>query len=357
MQLSDKERSKFQRQLNLPGFGEDGQLRLKGAHVLVIGMGGLGNPVALYLAAAGVGTLTLVDFDTVEPSNLHRQVLFGINDCGKKKAEVAAEKLHMLHPETCITPLVNRADARNLENMLDGVDLVADCTDNFETRYALADTLSPLNIPLVVGAAHQREGWLALLHGNAGVSYRDAYPLPPESGRVGTCETEGVSGPMVGIIGSMMAQCIMDFLALGTSEADGRIIRFDGIDFKTYVATIQKQLETVTPPSKVTALSKEELEKLLQQSAPPQLIDVREPFEHEDFHIGGICLPAGDVKQWSHALSAGTSLVLYCNTGTLSYMAAHVLVRERPDLHVAHLNGGLESWQSVIEQSRAKAIQ
>ena len=351
MQLSDNERIKFQRQLNLPGFGEAGQLKLKGAHVLIIGLGGLGNPVALYLAAAGVGALTLVDFDTVETSNLHRQVLFGINDCGKPKVEVAAEKLGMLHPEICITTLVTRVDALNLAEMLAGVDLVADCTDNFETRYTLADILSPMNIPLVVGAAHLREGQLALFHGHSGVSYRDAYPIPPESGRVGTCETEGVSGPMVGIIGSMMAQCILDFLVLGTSEADGRIIRFDGSDFKTYVATIQKQLETAAPPPQVMALRKDELERLLQQSAPPQLIDVRESFEHEDFHIGGVCLPAGDVKDWAHQLSAGTSYVLYCNKGMLSYMAAFALVRERPDLQLAHLHGGLEAWQGMNERS------
>ena len=351
MQLSDNERIKFQRQLNLPGFGEIGQLKLKGAHVLIIGLGGLGNPVALYLAAAGVGALILVDFDSVETSNLHRQVLFGVNDCGKPKVEVATEKLRMLNPEIRITTLVTRVDALNLAEMLAGVDLVADCTDNFETRYTLADMLSPMNIPLVVGAAHLHEGQLALFHGNAGVSYRDAYPLPPVSGRVGTCETEGVSGPMVGIIGSMMAQCILDFLVLGTSEADGRIIRFDGRDFKTYVATIQKQLETLAPPPKVTALRKEELEKLLQQATPLQLIDVRELFEHEDFHIGGTCLPAGDVKEWAHQLKADSSYLLYCNSGFMSYQAAYVLQYERPDLRIHHLEGGLEAWRKFNERS------
>ncbi|MFN5619947.1 MAG: ThiF family adenylyltransferase [Flavobacteriales bacterium] len=352
MRLSDKERTLFQRPMNLTGHGESGQIKLKSARILVIGLGGLGNPVAHYLAAAGIGHLTLVDFDVIESSNLHRQVLFGPADCGQPKAEVAAKKLSTLYPGTTFTAITARVDALTLKDMLPTVNLVADCTDNFETRYLIDDSLRGKGIPVVIGAVNQREGLLSLFHGKSGLCYRDAYPHPPESGRVGNCASEGISGPMVGIIGCMMSQCIIDFLLSGVSEADGKIVRFDGSDFSSYVAQIHQVSAKPKHSVEPKTLDAHELSALLRQKNPPVLIDVRETFEHDEFNIGGACMPAGDVRQWMGELTSDKVYVLYCSHGTSSFMTAYVLLQQRPELNVRHLKGGLEAFGQRNETSR-----
>ena len=351
MHLTDTHRIQYQRQMSLAGFGEHGQLKLKSARVLIVGLGGLGHPVAHYLAAAGVGQLTLVDFDIVEISNLPRQLLFSPADCGKPKAEVAAQKLSAAYPDTRITVHATRADSNTLQEWLAETDLVADCTDNFETRYTIDRLMTGTGIPLVIGAAHQREGLISSLHGTTGVGYSDVYPTPPAAGRIGTCSTEGVSGPMVGVIGSMMAQCIIDLLVLGRSHADGKLIRFDGNDFSTFSAGIPGKYAPTTVVDSITTFDAHQFKACMQASVPPRLIDVRELFEHEAFNLGGICLPAGEVKAWMNQLSTEHSYLLYCNQGSMSYMAAHVILRERPGLNIAHLSGGIDALNLMNERS------
>ncbi len=347
MHLSTAEKVTFHRQLLLPGFGETQQLRLKSAHVLIAGLGGLGNPVAQYLASAGVGELTLVDFDTVEASNLHRQVLFGIEDCGLSKALRAADLLQSRFPDQRIQAKSLRINSKNVGELISSVDFIADCTDNFEARYTLDSAASQACKPLMHGAIHRQEGQLALFHGNAGVGYTDIFPIPPHAGKVGNCDEEGVYGPLAGIIGCMMAQGIMEFLAFQRSVLDGNLIRFDGSDFSTHRFEIRKNQTSHSTSSHVEALSAEHFTAEYTSKNALQLIDVRELYEHQEFSIGGRCLPSGEVKEWLAELNTNRPALLYCNFGTQSLYTAYYIKASHPHMHILHLEGGLEAWRKV----------
>lgn len=347
MHLTTTEKVTFHRQLLLPGFGETQQLRLKSAHVLVVGLGGLGNPVAQYLASAGVGALTLVDFDTVEVSNLHRQVLFGMEDCGLSKAQKAQELLQSRFPDQRIESKSLRINSKNVGELISNVDLIADCTDNFEARYTLDSAASQARIPLMHGAVHRHEGQLALFHGNADVGYTDIFPVPPHAGKVGNCDEEGVYGPLAGIIGCMMAQGIMEFLAFQRSALDGNLIRFDSSDFSTHRFEIHKNQISYSISTNVEALSAEHLTAEYASKNDVQLIDVRELHEHQEFNIGGLCLPSGEVKEWLAELNINRAVLLYCNFGTQSLYTAYYIKASHPHMHILHLQGGLEAWRKV----------
>lgn len=344
MELNEMEIDRYSRHLLLPNFTRVHQLRLKLSKIVIIGMGGLGNPLAQYLVAAGIGQLTLIDFDTIEISNLHRQVLFGIDDCGSFKAQTAARKLSVLHPDAHINAITERITEKNLPDLLTEVDLVADCTDNFESRYLIDQIAGKLKVPLAFGAVHRDEGQFALFHGRAGVGYRDVYPDPPSSNSIGNCSQEGVWGPIAGIIGTAMAQCIISYLSFGATEADGRMIRFDGASFKTYAADIRPKHEERVEPIPIRPIIADQAAQLMADSYFLQLIDVREQFEHDDFNIGGMCLPASDLKQWSAQINPLYPVLLYCQKGQMSYTVARALSSVLPHLEIMHLVGGIDDW-------------
>jgi molybdopterin/thiamine biosynthesis adenylyltransferase/rhodanese-related sulfurtransferase len=345
--LSTTEKTQFDRQLRLPGFGEQEQLMLKNAHVLVVGIGGLGNPVVQYLAAAGVGKLTLADFDRVDIHNIHRQVLFGIHDCGLFKAEVAATKLKALYPELILNCVLEKVDIGQLPAITAGVDLIADCTDNFTARYEIGEFAKAEGIPVMFGAAHRMEGQLSLFNGKAGTHYSDAYPIPPVSERIRNCSEEGILGPIAGIVGSMMAVGIIEYLATGKTVSDGRLIRYDGANCQTYSVEIVPSGSSIPIETTINALSCEEAQAVLAHNAEIFIIDLREPYEHDDFNIGGICRPAGELNRWLNELDHVESIFLYCNRGIQSDAVSRVIATKRPGIRIAHLKGGLRKWANV----------
>lgn len=345
--LSTTEKTQFDRQLRLPGFGEQQQLMLKKAHVLVVGIGGLGNPVVQYLAAAGVGKLTLADFDRVDIHNIHRQVLFGIPDCGLLKAEVASKKLKAHYPELVVNCVLEKVDIGQLAAITAGVDLIADCTDNFTARYEIGEFAKAQGIPVMFGAVHRMEGQLSLFNGRAGTHYSDAYPIPPVSDRIGNCSEEGILGPIAGIVGCMMAVGIIEYLATGKTASDGRLMRYDGANCQTYSVEIVPSGSSIQTETTINALAYEEAQALLARNAEIFLIDLRELYEHEDFNIGGICRPAGELNQWLHELDHVESIFLYCNHGIQSDAVSRVLANKKPGMSIAHLKGGLREWANV----------
>jgi adenylyltransferase/sulfurtransferase len=342
--LSTTEKAQFDRQLRLPGFGEPQQLKLKKAHVLVVGIGGLGHPVVQYLAAAGIGKLTLADFDRVEIQNIHRQVLFGIHDCGSYKAEAASAKLKALYPELQVKSTLEKVDFGQLAEITAGVDLIADCTDNFVSRYEIGAFTKAHRIPMMFGALSRMEGQLSLFNGRAGTQYTDAYPIPPVSDRIGNCSVEGILGPVAGIVGCMMAAGIIEFLATGKTVCDGLLIRYDGANCQTYSVEIAPSNRSVNIDTSIRALTVSEAKELLAQDAEITIVDIREHYEHNDYNIGGICRPAGEMNQWLLELSHVKSVLLYCNHGIQSDAVSRVLASKRPDMRIAHLKGGLSEW-------------
>ena len=342
--LSTTEKAQFDRQLRLPGFGEPQQLKLKKAHVLVVGIGGLGHPVVQYLAAAGLGKLTLADFDRVEIQNIHRQVLFGIHDCGSYKSEAASAKLKALYPELQVKSIAEKVDFGQLAEITVGVDLIADCTDNFVSRYEIGAFSKAHGIPMMFGALRRMEGQLSLFNGRAGTQYTDVYPLPPVSDRIRNCSEEGILGPVAGIVGCMMAAGIIEFLAIGKTASDGRLIRYDGANCQTYSIEIAPSSRSENIDTSIRALTVGEAHELLAQDAEITLVDIREHYEHNDYNIGGICRPAGELNRWLLEFSHGKSVFLYCNNGIQSDAVSRVLASKRPDMRIAHLKGGLSEW-------------
>ena len=340
--LSDKEKNQYSRHLRMPGFGEAEQLRLKNAHVLVVGLGGLGNPVAHYLAAAGIGKLTLIDFDSIELHNIHRQLLYGVNDCGKHKAETATLQLKRLYPELEVDFQLMSIDKVDPEDLPVNLSLIADCTDNDETRYVIDEKAAALKTPVMFGAVHRMEGQLSLFHAKAGTRYSDVYPAAPTSSLIGNCQQEGVLGPVAGIIGGMMATSIIQFIATGNTHTDGRLIRFDGVRHETYSAEIIPRTRKSNYNS-IHAIEIQDIESIRSKNPALLIIDLREQHEHEDNNLGGICRPAGDVLEWLHEPATESTLILYCNLGFQSYAVGQILLQKRPDLKIYHLKSGIQA--------------
>lgn len=226
---SKEELDRYARHIVLPGVGGAGQARLKQSAVLVVGAGGLGSPVLMYLAAAGVGRLGLVEMDRVDVSNLQRQVLFDTTTLGQHKAEVAKSRLESLNPHIQVEAHAERVTSENALRLLQPYDLVIDCTDNFPTRYLLNDACVLLDKPLVYGAIHQFEGQLSVFHHQGGPCYRCLFPQPPRPGAVPSCAEAGVFGVLPGVIGSLMAaEAIKVLLGLG-DVLSGKLLLYDGL--------------------------------------------------------------------------------------------------------------------------------
>jgi adenylyltransferase/sulfurtransferase len=225
-----EELDRYARHIVLPGVGGAGQARLKQSSVLVVGAGGLGSPVLMYLAAAGVGRLGIVEMDLVDLSNLQRQVLFDTQALGLPKAEAAKARLASLNPHVQVEIHAHKLDSQNALSIIAPYDLVLDCTDNFPTRYLLNDACVLLNKPLVYGAIHQFEGQLSEFHHQAGPCYRCLFPRPPQPGTVPNCAEAGVFGVLPGVIGSLMATEALKVL-LGVGEVlSGQLLLYDGLE-------------------------------------------------------------------------------------------------------------------------------
>ncbi len=360
--LSAAETARYSRHLRLPEIGEAGQLRLKAARVLVVGCGGLGCPVLQYLAAAGVGTLGLLDFDTVDASNLQRQVLYGPADVGRPKAVVAAEKLRAQNPFITLQVHQELLAAANALALFAGYDLVLDCSDNFATRYLVNDACVVLGKPLVFGAIFKFEGQVTVFNYQNGPTYRCLHPVPPAPGQAPNCAQIGVLGVLPGLLGTLQAaEALKIVLEIG-EVLSGRLLLVDalsmrfqtirfravaanqaltalGADYAAFCGEVPLELA----PARAPEISADELKAWQASGRPLVLLDVREPHEHARHNIGGQLLPLGQLAARRAEIAPGVPVVVHCASGVRSQQAAQLLL-ETGFAEVYSLHNGLADY-------------
>ena len=375
--LSPTELLRYARHLTLPGVGREGQLRLRSARVLVVGAGGLGSPAALYLAAAGIGTLGLVDFDRVDVSNLQRQILHGTGAVGRPKVESAVERLADLNPDVQVLPIKQRLAAANARDIIAQFDLVVDGTDNFPTRYLVNDVCVWLGKPLVYGSIFRFEGQASVFDASRGPCYRCLYAEPPPPNLVPSCAEGGVLGVLPGVIGSLQALEAIK-LVLGTGESlVGRLLVFDALRLGFRQLVVQKDPEcpvcglhpTITEPIDYEAfcgiggqdaaggdeISPVELMDLLERGGGAvQVLDVREPWEWEIARIPqALLLPLGELATRLGEVDPRAEVVTICHHGARSAQAG-ALLRAAGFSRVRSLSGGIDGWAREIEPGMAR---
>lgn len=367
--LGVDERERYRRHLILPGVGTEGQERLKAARVLVVGAGGLGSPVALYLAAAGVGTIGLVDNDVVDITNLQRQLLHGTRDVGRSKLESARDRLHDVNPHVRVVLHPSWLTSGNALDIIRAYDVVVDGTDNFATRYLVNDACVLLGIPNVHGSVFRFDGQASVFATSDGPCYRCLYPEPPPPEMVPNCAEGGVLGVLPGLVGTIQATETLKLL-LGHGETlAGRLLMIDalGMEFRslrlsrdpscpacgtrTITQLIDYDAFCGTPglhanaEARVEEITPATLRTWLASAAPVQLIDVREPNETATGVISGAqCIPLGTLEQRLDELAQGTRTVLVCKSGVRSARAARQLMAAG-FTSVHSLAGGMMRWQ------------
>ncbi|HLI35516.1 MAG TPA: molybdopterin-synthase adenylyltransferase MoeB, partial [Terriglobia bacterium] len=346
-QLSKDEILRYSRHLIMPEVGMEGQLKLKQARVLCIGAGGLGAPLALYLAAAGVGTLGIVDFDVVDFTNLQRQVIHDTNDVGRPKLESARDTILDINPNVEVIPYETRLTSENALDIFKDFDLVADGTDNFPTRYLVNDACVLLGKPNVYASIFRFEGQASVFYAKEGPCYRCLYPEPPPPGLVPSCAEGGVLGVLPGIMGCIQALEAIK-LILGKGEPlIGRLLIFDALGMKFRELKLRKNPECPVcgknptihelidyeqfcgirgeehkPDMRVPEITAVELKKLMDEGRAPMLIDVREPHEYQICRIpGSKLIPLGEVPARMHELNSADEIVVHCRSGARSAQA------------------------------------
>jgi len=372
--LAPEELRRYARQLVLPEVGLAGQERLRAGRVLVVGAGGLGSPVALYLAAAGVGTLGLVEFDRLEPSNLHRQVLYGQSDIGHPKLEAATARLLDLNPHLRLEPHALRLDAASARRVITEYDLVVDGSDNFPTRYAVNDACVAAGKPCVHGAVLRFSGQVSVF-APGGPCYRCLFPEPPAAGLVPSCEEGGVLGAIPGVIGTLQATEALKLL-LGVGEPlIGRLLLFDGLAGRfrelraardpacpacgegAHPESLAAVEDTCAPAPRVgSGPDPEEIDVLPEDVAgwrasgrPVLLLDVRTPAEHALARIeGSTLLPLQELPARWRELDPEEPIVVYCHFGPRSRAAVEFL-RQQGLRQVWNLAGGIDAWSDAVD--------
>jgi adenylyltransferase/sulfurtransferase len=378
--LTPAQLERYKRHLALDGVGPAGQQKLLASRVLLIGAGGLGSPAALYLAAAGVGTLGLVDFDRVDASNLQRQVLYGTPDVGRPKLEAAAQRLHALNPDVRVVPHAEKLEARNAKDVLAGYDVVIDGTDTFPSRYLANDVAVWLGIPLVYGSIMRFEGQVSVFDAKAGgPCYRCLFPEPPPPELAPNCAEAGVLGVLPGVVGTLQATEAIKLL-LGVGEPlRGRLVVYDALALEFHEFRIPRDpacavcgdAPTITEPidyetfcrgrseavpSAVAEIDARTLAARLRGAEPPLLIDVREPWEAEIASIPGARLiPLGELPDRLGELESfrAQPIVVHCRTGGRSRRACELLLA-KGFASVENLAGGTEGWSRDVDPSVAR---
>lgn len=351
--MTTAQQNRYARHIMLPEIGLAGQQKLAQAAVLVVGCGGLGCPVLQYLTAAGVGTIGLLDADTVAESNLQRQVLYATADVGQRKVDVARQKLAALNPHVTFQPQAVRLTAANALRILPAYDVVVDCSDNFATRYLVNDACVLLGKPLVFGAIFRFEGQLSVFNYQGGPTYRCLYPEPPAPDEMPNCADSGVLGVLPGIIGTLQATETLKIL-LGLGEvASGKLLvmnsltlHFESFEFKAQPGNQQlKQLVDYEAlcGTGVLEITAAEFKQKLAAREQLQLLDVREPHEHAQRNIGGRLLPLRELAQHLSTLDPAVPIVVHCQSGGRSRQAARLL-QEQGFAEVYSLQNGLADF-------------
>ncbi|WP_297409749.1 ThiF family adenylyltransferase [Naasia sp.] len=361
---------RFLRQATLPGFGAPAQQRLEQARVLVIGAGGLGSAVLPMLAAAGIGTLGIVDDDLVETTNLHRQTLHSPADVGRLKVDSAADRLLPI-AAGAVTLHPVRFEPHNAADLARAYDLIVDGSDNFETRYLANDVARALGLPLVWGAVSQFGGHVGAVLGDGGPDYRDLFPVPPDPSSVLTCADGGVLPSVCGVIGSLMATEVLKLLTGIGEPLVGRITSYDALTGRMREVAFQADPEramraSTTEPSQEEPmqnptdgaaqqdeLDAQELADLLASGRPLQLVDVREPWEAEIVSLpGSVLLPLGGLGGRLDELDPEVPIVAYCHHGARSERALQML--RGAGLPARHLAGGIDAYSRTVDPSLAR---
>jgi len=376
MQLSPAGPNRYARQLALPGFSLGAQRGLAGARVLVIGAGGLGSTVIPALAAAGVGTIGIVDDDTVELSNLHRQYIHGQADIGSPKAASAAAAVAAINPATIVAALEERLTAATALAIFADYDLVLDGSDNFPTRYLANDAAALTGIPLVWGAVSQYAGQVGVAWAAQGPQYRDLFPTPPPAGSVLSCEQGGVFPTVVAVIGAVMAGEAIKILSGVGTPLLGRVTTYDALGggFRELAYERDPSAEPITrlidydafcgvaPDSSTTrientmsdSVSAIELAASLERGEAPVLLDVREPWEAEIASLpDSLLVPLGSLASVVDKLDPAEDYVVYCHHGVRSEQAL-ALLKQHGFEHAKHLTGGIESWSRTVDGDVAR---
>ena len=352
--LSQAEIVRYSRQTILPEIGMEGQLKLKTARVLVIGVGGLGCPVLQYLAAAGVGTIGIVDYDKVEESNLQRQILYTSGDVGKYKAEIAKEKATSLNPFINIHAYVMRVTKENILQLIEPYDIIVDGSDNFSTRYLVNDACVIMHKPFVFGSIFKFEGQVSVFNYKNGPTYRCIFPELPDADTTPNCAAIGVVASLPGIVGTYQANETIKMIT-GTGEVlSGRLLIIDALHMhmQSFCFSVIEENKAITHLgdyeydccSDVSTIQLEELQQLL-TTEKIQLVDVREPEEHAVFNIGGMNIPLEQLATNEELLTINQTIILYCASGVRSKKGVGILAGRGLN-NVLSLHDGIKHLQT-----------
>ncbi len=382
IQFSKEELERYSRHLIIPEFNIEGQRKLKAAKVLVVGSGGLGSPMLLYLAAAGVGNIGIVDFDVVDESNLQRQVLFQVKDVGQLKCEVAKEKILALNPHINVQTYNLKLHSENALDLIKDYDLVADGTDNFPTRYLVNDACVLLGKPNVYASIYRFEGQVSVFNytdqaGKLGPNYRDLFPTPPPPGLVPSCAEGGVLGVLPGIVGSIQANEVIKIITGIGNPLSGRLFLFDALSFETRTLKINRDennpLNGKNPTqnklidyeqfcginkgqqeSVVKEISVQDFKKMADENKSTyQLIDVREPYEQEIASLGGELIPLNNITKSVAKIDQTKQVIVYCRSGKRSADAIRALEKAYGLKNLYNLKGGILAYARQIDHNLA----
>lgn len=377
--LSNEEITRYSRHLILPEVGIKGQKKLKNSRVLLVGTGGLGAPLAMYLAAAGVGTIGIVDFDFVDETNLQRQIIHGTRDVGRPKIASARDRIKNINPKINVISFETKLTSQNALDIIKDFDVVADGTDNFPTRYLVNDACVLLGKPNVYGSVFRFEGQASVFHAEEGACYRCLYPEPPPPGLVPSCAEGGILGVLPGIIGCIQANETIKLLIGGGEPLINRLLLFDAwkmrfrelklnkdancpicgknptirelIDYEDFCG-LKPPPEQEEPIEEITAL---ELKKRFDAHADLQIIDIREPHE---LAIGKLpntkAIPLGQLARRQSELDPSRDTIVVCKIGTRSVLAIRALRDAGYSGRLLNLKDGINAWASDVDPSIAK---
>jgi molybdopterin/thiamine biosynthesis adenylyltransferase/rhodanese-related sulfurtransferase len=373
-ELDSQEIRRYSRHLLLPEVGQDGQKRLKAASVLLVGAGGLGSPAALYLAAAGIGRIGLVDFDIVDDSNLQRQIIHGTGDIGRPKLHSARDRILDINPNVEVVLYEEALDSSNALEILAGYDVIIDGTDNFPARYLINDACMLLGKPNVYGSIFRFEGQASVFYAKQGPCYRCLFPEPPPPGTVPSCAEGGVLGVLPGVIGTIQATEAIKLILGAGQPLVGRLLLYDALAMSFDEVKLRKNPEcpacgehpTVTelidyaqfcgldavemlePSWEITP---RELNRKLRNGSQVMLLDVREPNEWNIAHLeGALLIPQGDLLARMNELDSTREIVVYCRSGARSARAVQLL-RDAGFRRLKNLRGGIHAWAQEVDPS------
>ncbi|MFD2514816.1 molybdopterin-synthase adenylyltransferase MoeB [Pontibacter locisalis] len=354
--LQPEEIKRYSRHLILPEIGHEGQAKLKQAKVLMVGAGGLGCPVLQYLTAAGVGTIGIVDDDVVDESNLQRQILYWVEDIGRKKATVAAEKLAKQNPFVKFHTYTERLAAANADKLFADYDLIIDGSDNFPTRYLVNDVCLALNKPLVFGSIFKFEGQVSVFNYQGGPTYRCIYPTSTAPKEMPNCSEIGVLGVLPGLIGSYMANEAIKVICQIGSVLSGKLLVLNSLENTTSIFSFERtaavpDTECDTAPAIACAsstpvrdISYNELKQWLATAESVYLVDVREQHEYEMFNLGGVNIPLSSLPERLHTLKEIKNIVFCCLSGKRSQYAATLLANTQFKGSIYNLKDGVKPF-------------